>query len=346
MAQPGRASLETPQDEPRPLESHNPSDSDKTLAERAMGGPASTIEPPPANHPTLEKFTSLTHRDARERLDGPPALPFNMRDHKLSVSIFTLLVIAECTIVPLVLYYGLKYGTTMRSGIYFAIITSLFGFVTGYEFGIRAWRLIRASDEYRPLFGSPRFWGFDSTHYVLTIPFTVMLVIMIIFSIPHHPSVRALSLPMPVGMIVTGMMFVINGWAAQRRWRLMYFRLSSHVKNSICPPLTFCLLEDICAVDGKGGKKFRTAALARYQASPRFRALLLQLLWFWSIPAIVIGVVLIIVIYVTSDDVAYGVGWGMPTIWALVWTWITVEWVRRALQVEKECWKPETSQTV
>ena len=201
-----------------------------------------------------------------------------------------------------------------------------------------------------------------------------MLIILIIFSIPHHPSVQALSLPMPVGMIVTGVMFLANGWAVQRRWRLMYFRLSSHVRNSICPPLTFCLLEDICAVDGKGGQKYRTAALARYHASPRFRALLLQLLWFWSIPAIVIGVVLIIVIYLTSDDIAYvssprylrrvdsrfsflmlsrhmfwtlttkqGVGWGVPTVFALVWTLITIGWVQRALQVEKDRWKLDKS---
>jgi hypothetical protein len=172
-----------------------------------------------------------------------------------------------------------------------------------------------------------------------------MLIILIIFSIPHHPSVQALALPMPVGMIVTGVMFVINGWAAQRGWRLIHFRLSSHVKNSICPPLTFCLLEDICAVDGKAGKKFRTAAMARYHASPRFRALLLQLLWFWSIPSIVIGAVLIAAIYLTSDDIAYGVGWGVPTVWAVIWTWITIGWVQRALQVEKESWKLERSQT-
>ena len=170
-----------------------------------------------------------------------------------------------------------------------------------------------------------------------------MLIILIIFSIPHYPSVQALSLPMPVGMIVTGVIFVIDGWAAQSRWRLMYFRLSSHVINSICPPLTFCLLEDICAVDGKGGKKYRTAALARYHASPRFRALLMQLLWFWSIPAIVIGVVLIIAIYLTNDDIAYGIGWGIPTVWALIWSWITVEWAQRALQVEKERWKSENT---
>lgn len=172
-----------------------------------------------------------------------------------------------------------------------------------------------------------------------------MTIILIIFSIPHYPSVRALALPMPVGMINAGAMFVVNGWAAQRGWRLMYFRLSSHVKNSICPPLTFCMLEDICAVDGKGGKKFRVAAMARYNASPRFRALLMQLLWFWSIPAVVVGAAFIAVIYVASDDVAYGVGWGGPTVWAVLWTWVTVVWVQRALRLEKETWLSDRSRT-
>lgn len=195
-----------------------------------------------------------------------------------------------------------------------------------------------ATDEYRPLSGSRRFWGFDSTQYVLITPFTVMTIILIIFSIPHYPSVKALALPMPVGMVNLGLIFVVNGWAAQRGRRLMYFRLSSHVKNSICPPLTFCILEDICAVDGKGGKRYRQAALARYNSSPRFRALLMQLLWFWSVPAIVVGVGLMVAIYHTTDDIAYGIGWGAPTVWIGIWTWITVVWVQRGVRIEKETW--------
>ncbi|KIX02799.1 uncharacterized protein Z518_08742 [Rhinocladiella mackenziei CBS 650.93] len=311
---------------------------EKNLEAAPGNGDGSTITPLEAEA-SIERSNSMTQRDGREKLDEPPALPFNLRDHKLSLSIFALLALAECCFIPISLYYGLSKGTNMRSGIYFAIITSLFGFVSGYEFGIRGWRLIRPTDEYRPLFGSPRFWGFDSTQYVMMIPFTVMTIILIIFSIPHYPSVKALSLPMPVGMINLGVMFVMNGWAAQHGWRLMYFRLSSHVKNSICPPLTFCLMEDVCAVDGKGGKKYRQAALARYNVSPRFRALLMQLLWFWSIPAILVGAGLIVVIYLCSDDVAYGVGWGAPSVWVGIWILITVIWVQRALRIEKGTWK-------
>jgi hypothetical protein len=38
-------------------------------------------------------------------------------------------------------------------------------------------------------------------------------------------------------------------------------------------------------------------------------------------------------------------GWGIPLIFSLVWTWITVVWVRGALRKEKKMWigKPRSS---
>ncbi|OAP62320.1 hypothetical protein AYL99_04523 [Fonsecaea erecta] len=315
-----------------------------TTTSSATSSPASgaaSPSPPPIailKEAKFGGFNHISHGDRRKRLDAPPPLPFDLRDHVFSISIFTLLALAECCFVPIGLYYGLTYGTTLRPGLVFAVITSLFGFVSGYEFGMRSWRIMRYGDGYRPLYGSQFFRGFDATQYVLLTPFTVMTIILIIFSIPHNPSVKALALPMPVGMINLGLIFILNGIAAERRWRLMHFRLSSHVRNTVCPPLTFVFMEDVCAVDGKGGKKYRKAAMARYNASPQFRALLLHMLWFWSISATVVGAGLIAVIWLVSNDVAYGVGWGVPSVWALLWTWLTIIWVQRALRIEKATW--------
>ena len=66
----------------------------------------------------------------------------------------------------------------------------------------------------------------------------------------------------------------------------------------------------------------------------------MQMLWFWSISATVIGAGLVTVIWFVSDDVAYGLGWGVPSVWALVWTWLTIVWVQRALRIEKATWVP------
>ncbi|KAK4942993.1 hypothetical protein LTR10_017378 [Elasticomyces elasticus] len=283
-------------------------------------------------------FNTWTHGDSRRRIDVPPRLPFDLRQHKLSIAIFTFLAYAECCFIPLGLYYGLSKGTSMRSGLYFAIITSLFGSVSGYEFAMRSWRIMRYGEDYRPLYGSQYFRGFDATQYVLLTPFTIMTIIQVVFSCPRYPSVKALALPMPVGLIVLGGIFVVNGVAAQRGWRLMHTRLSSHVRNTVCPPLTFVFLEDVCAVDGQGGKRYRKAAMARYHASPHFRAMLMKLQWFWAVSAIVVGAAVIALIWVVREDVAYGVGWGVPSLWTAVGTWLTVVWVQRELRIEKVTW--------
>ena len=106
--------VEKPEDE---LSSRNtpPSTDSIQLVERQESANAASAMPPP-NDSALERFTSITNRDARKRLDEPPALPFSLRDHKLSLAIFTTLVVAECCFAPLALYYGLKFGTTLRSG--------------------------------------------------------------------------------------------------------------------------------------------------------------------------------------------------------------------------------------
>ena len=270
--------------------------------------------------------------------EGPPPLPYNLREHKLTIAFFWFLIATECCFVPISFYYGLSNATDLRPGAMFAIITSVFGFVSGYEYGIRGWRLIRKTDNYRPLNGSPRYFGFDSTQYTLFTPFFVMTAVMIGFSIPHPPVVRGLAVPLPLGLIIAEFTIGAISIAHALRWKLKYFRLSSHPKGAICPPLTFCIMEDITATDGKGGKEYREVALARYNASPRFRRLLVELALAWSISSIALGAVLIAVIYNVRQEVAYGIGWAVPTLYGAIGAWSTILYVQRSLRIEKENW--------
>lgn len=56
---------------------------------------------------------SLEKHDVDER---PPPLPYCLWDHKLSISFFWFLILAESCFVPVSLYYGLIYGTNLRHG--------------------------------------------------------------------------------------------------------------------------------------------------------------------------------------------------------------------------------------
>lgn len=270
-----------------------------------------------------------------------PYLPYNLRDHKFSIAIYWTAIGAECCFIPISFYYGLSNGTDLRPGAMFAIITAVFGFVTGFEYAMRGWRLLQKSDKYRPLNDAKRFWGFDTVHWVLMGPYFVMTALMIGVSIPEPPITRGLSIVLPVGMIMVGLVMIATGILNAQGWRLRGFRMSSHVKGSVCPPLTFCILEDMVSVDGRGGKVYREAALARYNASPRFRKLLVQLLWAWSLTALGLGVALIAIIFSIPEEIGYGLGWGVPTAWGALGALTTILWCKRSVRIERELWKSE-----
>lgn len=269
-----------------------------------------------------------------------PRLPYNLRDHKLSIAIYWTAIFAESFALPIGLYYGLSNGTDMRAGAYFAIITAMFGFVTGFEYAMRGWRLVMKSDNYRPLNGSKRFWGFDSVHWILSGPYFVMTAVMIGVSIPEPPKTRGLALILPIGMIMIGSMMLLSGIAHSRAWRLP-FRLSSHTKGSLCPPLTFCILEDIVSCDGRGGKAFREAVLLRYNTSPRYRSMLVQLNWAWSLSALGVAASVFAIVFSIREEVGYGLGWGLPTLWGISGAITTTKWVQRSVRTERILWENE-----
>jgi hypothetical protein len=103
-------------------------------------------------------------------------------------------------------------------------------------------------------------------------------------------------------------------------------------------PLVYTFVEDVIAVDGGAGKTYRKALRERYAASARFRRLLVQLNWFWAVGALVDGIATLVVVWTVPEVVAYGVGWGSPLVFCVVWVWITLVWVRRGLREEKKQW--------
>lgn len=150
---------------------------------------------------------------------------------------------------------------------------------------------------------------------------------------------RGLSIIMPVGIIMGGFTMIATGIAHHFQWRLP-FRLSSHVKGDICPPLTFCIMEDITSCDGGGGKKYRQAALERYNASPRFRRMLVQMLWTWALSAVLLGAILLLLIWLPQIDqeIGYALGWSVPSVWGAIGAWLTIRWGQRSIRIERDRW--------
>lgn len=287
--------------------------------------------------PGMNSVENISSSEARLASIELVRLPYNLREHKKSIALYWTAIFAESFMLPISLYYGLSQGTDMRAGAYFAIITAVFGFVTGFEYAMRGWRLVMKDDRYRPLNDSKRFWHFDSVMWILQGPYLVMTAVMIGVSIPEPPKTRGLAIILPIGMVMIATMMVASGIMHWRNVRIPY-RLSSHVAGSVCPPLTFCILEDIVACDGRGGKAFRGAAMERYSLSPLYRKMLVQLNWAWAISAYAVAGTTFAIVMTIPSEIAYGLGWGIPCLWAIIGAMMTTKFVERSVRIERELW--------
>ncbi|KAL9618768.1 MAG: hypothetical protein Q9160_006562 [Pyrenula sp. 1 TL-2023] len=167
-----------------------------------------------------------------------------------------------------------------------------------------------------------------------------MTVILIAGSIPTEPLVRVLAIPLPIGFLLLGIWLYASSVMYQFRLTTP-IRLSSTPKGVVAPPLVYHIIEDVVAVDGDGKRQFRKALHARFEASPRFRRLLWHLTIFWGMPTALIGAVLLALIFTVKKEIAYGLGWGVPTLWAAIWTIITFFWVITELKLERQNWAVE-----
>ena len=97
---------------------------------------------------------AVTGQTSRDRLNTrpnePPALPYNLRDHKPAIIIaFSIMLIFDCIMETLV-FYMLRTFTTLDEKVIFAIVVGP-ALWSSIDWARRTWRMVQPSDEYRPL---------------------------------------------------------------------------------------------------------------------------------------------------------------------------------------------------
>lgn len=111
-------------------------------------------------------FPLVTNYDAYR--DSPPPLNYSVHDNrrKRFIFIWFFLMFIEAGVLPLILFYALRWGAHLSITINLAIITSLIGSISGFKFAQRQ-RLLWLGDgnQTRPI-GAGR-WGVDSFQSVL-----------------------------------------------------------------------------------------------------------------------------------------------------------------------------------
>ncbi|PBP15750.1 hypothetical protein BUE80_DR013546, partial [Diplocarpon rosae] len=273
-----------------------------------------------------------------------PQLPFTFRHgfKRWKLGGYIALMVFDACVVPILLYYAMTFGGNVEGFIVFAVVTAIWGGPTYVEFAVRSLRLIKKHRFYKPL-GVNQRWAFDITNWIMVLGITVVTALLIVGAAPHDVFLRVLSMPGPAILFcISGPIFLLSmynhfGWKAP-------FRISSTPKGEQVYPGIFYIVEDIVAVNSGGGRPFREGMAARYRASPMFRKMMRDLSWFWSIPGLLMaaGLTIVVVISHVREEIAYGIGWGVPFVWATIWAGITVPWVRSVMAKERSSWAAET----
>jgi hypothetical protein len=123
-----------------------------------------------------------------QQSSGPPPLPYNLRDHKLSIFLNWLLIVLDSACLPVILYFALpstaphmpnhvEHGG-LRPGIIFAIITSVAGILSPIKYFFGILRLIKKDSTYIPI-GSKR-WRLDYFHVTFSVAYGVYIIELII----------------------------------------------------------------------------------------------------------------------------------------------------------------------
>lgn len=89
--------------------------------------------------------------DTVETTDGPPPLPYSLRQRKRSITFFWTLFVIDTLAQPLILYYALRYATSLSLNLVFSISTAALGGVSVFEYFYRLYNLVKSKSRARPL---------------------------------------------------------------------------------------------------------------------------------------------------------------------------------------------------
>ncbi|KAI1794749.1 hypothetical protein LXA43DRAFT_994067 [Ganoderma leucocontextum] len=268
----------------------------------------------------------------------PPSLnyPLTSRRRRFSIALFFVLIFIEAGVLPLILFYAIRWGAHLSDTKNLAIITSIVGTYSSYKFAVRSWYLFISDrgHQRRPL-GAGRF-GPDAFTIQISIAMTAFFAPLIVGSSLNPASVHIVAMSLSCFMIVFCFPLLITAvWPHKLK---MPFRVSSMPPWTGLPPAVYTTVEDIVAVDGGGCVEFRQAWRIRYEHSATMRHIIRVTSFYWGASGCALAAALIAIAWTTSDDVAYGLGWGIPWMWAIFSGAITVPWVSKELRQEREEW--------
>lgn len=273
-------------------------------------------------------------------------LPYSLHSRYRTIAIAWTIIIIPPTFLNLGLFYGLWFGNPQIDRILaLTIPTAVLGIFTAIAIIERIWKLVQPSPEFRPL-NSPRYaldifqWGYFAALILISALISSALARGDVDQDDHELQTRLVSIPAALLMFflatLTLLSLILNGLKVK-----LPFRFGSLGAGNVLRPAVYYIVEDVVAVDGNGGLEYREAWTKRYETSPVFRKMILELSIGWMLAFYVLAGLFTGLIFWLPKEAVYAVGWAGPfPLAGLLAVW-TVFYVKCMLKEEAE--KPNGS---
>jgi hypothetical protein len=259
----------------------------------------------------------------------PPPLSFDPWTKKTSIVISILAILFFDLVLPCLVYYLLATLTILDEEDVLGIACASLGVGELVELPLRGWRLVRQREEYAPL-GQRAKWGFDFFFWWYAAA-TVVGIVPYVMATDLEYAIEWLFLMSP-GLIVG---FAAATAAVSAVPFRLPMRVSSDAKGERCKPFVYYIIEDFVSVDAHQKRQYREELRVRYGASRIFREMIWQVNMWWIVGCILFIGGLSGITWGVSFPIAYGVSLALLFVWIVVWSLVTLWWVKRALQVER-----------
>ncbi|CZR66687.1 uncharacterized protein PAC_16588 [Phialocephala subalpina] len=219
------------------------------------------------------------------------------------------------------------------------VITCLYCMMTFAHFTHRCIRLIfKCSSRYGPI-GWQRKWRLlEFTNANFAICASIFEIVLVIGMAPEDPLLRICTLPSAIICYYLGILFLLTSTLTHFRVPLP-FEMSSTPKGSPFRPALLAIIEDSAAIEARGELAARLSVIRRYESSALFRRMIERLNWVWGVGFMGIAIITTILIFSLEEQVAFGVGWGLPYIWTAIFVLMTIIFVKASLKEERRVWR-------
>ena len=138
--------------------------------------------------------------------------------------------------------------------------------------------------------------------------FVYITVIIVISTVLKPAKPRIASLPLSLLLLQVCSQLLLTPVLMAMRVRYP-FRFSSMPKGEVARPGVYSIIEDVVAVDGGQGTRFREILNQRYLASAPIRRLLKETDLLWGISGVAVAVALVVLIFeLHNADISWVIG--------------------------------------